>query len=151
MSVVIGIHLGHDASIALIKDGRLHATSAIERWSRYKKDMHVQKEHLELILQGWDLKIKDVDAFTFSAWSQEFIPWLQIYFPKDGGKYPLTTFGTWETQSPLTNHLPDAEKVELTEHGYTLPGTIHRLSDHWHSHDINDNNNIQLNVKLMYI
>ena len=148
MSVIIGIHLGHDASIALVKDGRLVATSAVERWSRYKKDMFVQREHLELILRGWDLKIKDIDAFTFSAWSQEFIPWLKIYYPKDGSKYPLTSFGTWEPQSSLINHLPDVQKVELTKHGYTLPGTIHRLSDHWHSHDINDNNSIDLNVRI---
>ena len=60
MSVIIGIHLGHDASIALVKDGRLVATSAVERWSRYKKDMFVQREHLELILRGWNLKIKDI-------------------------------------------------------------------------------------------
>ena len=148
MSVIIGIHLGHDASIALVKDGRLVATSAVERWSRYKKDMFVQREHLELILRGWDLKIKDIDAFTFSAWSQEFIPWLKIYYPKDSSKYPLTSFGTWEPQSSLINHLPDVQKVELTKHGYTLPGTIHRLSDHWHSHDINDNNSIDLNVRI---
>ena len=29
MSVIIGIYLGHDASIALVKDGRLVATSAV--------------------------------------------------------------------------------------------------------------------------
>jgi carbamoyltransferase len=147
MSIVIGIHLGHDASIALIKDGRLVSTSAIERWSGYKKDMYVRREHLDLILQGWNINIEDIDAFTFSTWNQEFIPWLKIYFYKKG-KYPLTSFGTWQPQTALTNHLPDTDKIEVTEYGYTLPDTIQRLSDHWHSHDINDNNFIMLNVRI---
>ena len=148
MSIVIGIHLGHDASIALIKDGRLVSTSAIERWSGYKKDMYVRREHLDLILQGWNINIEDIDAFTFSTWNQEFIPWLKIYFDGKKGKYPLTSFGTWQPQTALTNHLPDTDKIEVTEYGYTLPDTIQRLSDHWHSHDINDNNFIMLNVRI---
>ena len=148
MSIVIGIHLGHDASIALIRNGRLVTTSAVERWSRCKKDMFVERKHLELILYGWNLTIDDVDAFTFTAWSQELIPWLQIYYPNDGSKYPFTTFGTWESHSPLVNHLPEFDKVEITEHGFTLPNTIHRLSDHWHSHDINDNNVVTVNVRI---
>ena len=110
--------------------------------------MFVKRENLDLILQGWDLTVDDVDAFTFSAWCQEFIPWLQIYYPDNGSKYPFTTFGTWQLHSPIVNHLDEFDKVELTKYGFTLPDTIYRLSDHWHSHDINDHNFVSLNVRI---
>ena len=38
---ILGIHLGHDASIALVKDGKLVGTTATERYSRKKKDLYI--------------------------------------------------------------------------------------------------------------
>ena len=37
--IIVGIHLGHDAAISLIKDDKLVATTSVERLSRIKKDM----------------------------------------------------------------------------------------------------------------
>ncbi|MDA8988686.1 hypothetical protein N9F93_00280 [bacterium] len=139
--------MGHDASMALIKDGKLVGTSSMERFTRQKKDLYLNKEYLVLFLEAFDTKLEDVDFITFSTWTKQCTPWMDIYSPPEH-KYPLSKYGTWEGNSSIMNHLEGSPKVELTEYGYTLPNMIHRTSVGWHSNDINTDNSFFLNIRI---
>lgn len=144
---VVGLHVGHDAAIALIRDGKLVGTTSVERYSRIKKDMYIQREHLDMFLGEWDLTLDDIDAFTFTAWCKELIPWIDIYSPYNY-RYPLAKYGTWFSEGGILNHLEGQPRVEETEWGYTLPGIIHRYEIPYHSSDINLHNSFQINVRI---
>lgn len=145
--IVLGLHMGHDASMALIKDGKLVGTSSMERFTRQKKDLYLNKQYLVLFLEAFDTKLEDVDYITFSTWTKQCTPWMDIYSPPER-KYPLSKYGTWEGNSSIMNHLEGSPKVELTEYGYTLPNIIHRTSVGWHSSDINTDNSFFLNIRI---
>jgi carbamoyltransferase len=145
--IVLGLHMGHDASMALIKDGKLVGTSSMERFTRQKKDIYLNKQYLVLFLEAFDTKLEDVDYITFSTWTKQCTPWMDIYSPPEH-KYPLSKYGTWEGNSSIMNHLEGSPKVELTEYGYTLPNMIHRTSVGWHSNDINTDNTFFLNIRI---
>ena len=90
---ILGIHIGHDAALAIIRDGRLISTSSVERYSRNKKDMNITKSQVDLFLYANGLHLEDVDYITITTWVKELAPWMSIYSPEDQ-KYPLTTYGT---------------------------------------------------------
>jgi len=145
--LIVGLHLGHDAAIALVKDGRLVGTTSIERYTRVKKDMYMQKEHLEMFLSGFGHKIEDVDIFTLTAWSKSMAPFMDIYSPY-GHRYPLAQFGTWAAQNNILNHLGEFPRVENKQHGYSLPDLIQRTERPYSSADINSTNNFPIVVKI---
>ena len=64
--IILGLHLGHDAAIALVKDGKLVGTTAVERYSGVKKDMFITKDQVNMFLGGWDLGISDIDFITLN-------------------------------------------------------------------------------------
>ena len=145
--IILGLHIGHDASMALIKDGRLVGTSSTERFTRVKKDLLIDKHYLELFLSNWSVSLEDVDLITFSTWTAELAPFMQIFSPL-GDRYPLSQYGTWHAHSKIMNHLPDAAKVTKTPYGYTLPSMIHRTCMPYTSQDINMDNGFSLNVRI---
>lgn len=145
--IILGLHMGHDAAMALIKDGKLVGTSSTERFTRKKKDSTIDKDFLETFLSNWDVALEDVDMITFSTWTASLAPWMQIYSPKDA-TYPLSQFGTWSAQTKILNHLPDQEKVIETPYGYSLPSMIHRTCKPTSSADINMDNGFWLNVRI---
>jgi carbamoyltransferase len=145
--IILGLHMGHDASMALIKDGKLLGTSSVERFTRIKKDSIIDKSYLELFLKNWEVKLEDVDLITFSTWTAKLAPFMQIYSPKEK-TYPLAQFGTWSAESKILNHLPDQEKVIETPYGYSLPGMIHRTCMPYSSGDINMDNGFMINVRI---
>ena len=89
--IILGLHMGHDASMALIKGGKLLGTSSVERFTRIKKDSIIDKSYLELFLKNWEVKLEDVDLITFSTWTAKLAPFMQIYSPKQK-KNPLAQF-----------------------------------------------------------
>ena len=93
--IVVGLHIGHDAAMALIQDGKMVGTTSVERLSRLKKDAVIEKHHLETFLGNWGLTIEEVDHFAFSTWTSKLCPFMQIYSPYEQ-RYPLSRFGTWK-------------------------------------------------------
>ena len=145
--IILGLHMGHDAAMALIKDGKLVGTSSTERFTRKKKDSTIDKDFLETFLSNWNVALEDVDMITFSTWTASLVPWMQIYSPKDA-IYPLSQYGTWSAQTKILNHLPDQEKVIETPYGYSMPSMIHRTCKPTSSADINMDNGFWLNIRI---
>jgi carbamoyltransferase len=143
---ILGIHIGHDAALALVKNGRLVKTTSLERYSRVKKDMNVDRNWFNFFLQSNGLKVEDIDYITLTTWVKELMPWMSIYSPKEN-RYPLTTYGTWARHTPIMNHIP-GQRPEETPWGWTLPDTIHRTSLPFHSNDINDHNHFEINIRI---
>ena len=94
---ILGIHSGHDASLSLIKDGRLVASIAIERHSRFKKDQMLRGEVLDTFLLQNKIGLDDIDFISMGYWNQSSTPWMQIYSPLDL-QYPFSTFGTYNIE-----------------------------------------------------
>lgn len=145
--IILGIHTGHDAALAIVKDGRLIATTPIERLSRNKKDDNVPLHFVQFFLNFNGINLEDVDEITFSAFDKNLIPWIDLYSPLDQ-KYPLARYGTWNAESTILNHIEGESKVEKTEYGYTLPSVIHRTSIPYSSADIDTHNFFRLNIRI---
>lgn len=143
---ILGIHVGHDAALALVKDGRLVRTSSVERYSRNKKDSNVTREQIDLFLDSIGLRIEDINYITLTAWDRTLIPWMRIYSPYEQ-KYPLATYGTWSRESNILNHEP-GNRPERTQWGWTLPDLIHRTALPYHSGDINDANHFDIKIRI---
>lgn len=145
--IVVGLHIGHDAAMALIQDGKMVGTTSVERLSRLKKDAVIEKHHLETFLGNWGLTIEEVDHFAFSTWTSKLCPFMQIYSPYEQ-RYPLSRFGTWKGESNVMNHFEDSERPEKTEWGYTLPEMIHRICQPYTSDDIEVQKEFDLNIRI---
>lgn len=145
--LIVGLHLGHDASIALVHNGRLIATTSMERYSRVKKDQSIHLHQLKFVLNTYGFELEDVDEFTFSAFDNSLAPWITLYSPVEE-RYPLAFYGTWNRQSNVLNHLDGVDKVQKTEYGYTLPAIIHRTSKPYASADIDTHNFFRLNIRI---
>lgn len=59
---VLGIHIGHDSSAALVRDGRIVADVAEERFTRLKHFSGLPIRAIEYCLQSRSLTMADIDA-----------------------------------------------------------------------------------------
>ena len=128
---VIGIHTGHDASLSLVKDGKLHTAISMERLSRVKKDSNVSRESFDLFLHKCGITLDDIDAITMGYWDQGFAKFMTLYSPENV-KYPFSIFGKESMESSLMNHIDNYRnyynRPQYVEGwGYTLPPIINRL------------------------
>jgi carbamoyltransferase len=80
MSNVLGLHFGHDAGAAIVKNGKLTSSISSERLSRIKKDRRVSKEVIEYVLRESNLKAKDIDAIALSHYENDEFDILEIFF-----------------------------------------------------------------------
>ena len=64
---VLGIHIGHDSSAALIVDGRIVADVAEERFTRIKHYAGLPIRALEYCLKSQNLTMEDIDAVAVPA------------------------------------------------------------------------------------
>ena len=65
--IVLGIHVGHDSSAAIVKDGQIIADVQEERFSRVKHSGNVPVKSIEYCLEVCGLEnINDVDMIGFS-------------------------------------------------------------------------------------
>ena len=71
--IILGLHMGHDAAVALVKEGKLIGTSSIERFTRRKKDALLDLEYIRLFLKGYDTTLEEVDYITFSTWTSRCV------------------------------------------------------------------------------
>lgn len=139
--------MGHDASISILKDGKLIYAGSMERFSRVKKDFFVSKQVFLDILSSFDLSLDDVEYITMAYWCKGTIDWMDIYSPLDQ-PYPINTFGTYNQASRILNHIEGEDRVEKTEYGYTLPFTVERINYPFASWNHTFRTYLNLNVRI---
>jgi carbamoyltransferase len=81
---ILGIHIGHDSSAALIVDGRIVADAAEERFTRTKHYSGLPIHALDYCLKAQRLTITDIDAVAVPA--TRGMPVLNFLFDLNGGK-----------------------------------------------------------------
>lgn len=72
MSIILGMHYGHDGAAAIVKRGRLVAALASERTARQKKHGGVEDATLDAVLAEAGITVDDIDAVTLTDWSQVY-------------------------------------------------------------------------------
>ena len=125
---ILGIHSGHDASLALVVDGKLKSALSTERYSRVKKDSEITREFLDWFLSKNDMTIDDIDYISTSYFNKWNISFLSLYIP-EGDIYPLSTFNSDRKNVSILNHLESfTDKPEYVEGlGYSLPIELSRI------------------------
>src|SRR5437588_4624657 len=86
---VLGIHIGHDSSAALVIDGRIVADVAEERFTRTKHYCGLPLKSIEYCLQSQRLTIADIDAVAVPAAGS--VPELNFLFDLKGAKQERKT------------------------------------------------------------
>ena len=87
--VVLGISPNHDASLCIVKDGKILAAIARERFSRIKKDRFITAKMVEQLLDIANLKLEDIDCVGITYWFENRMEWkteldeLKIFVPHD--------------------------------------------------------------------
>jgi carbamoyltransferase len=146
--IILGLHSGHDASLALVVDGKLVSSISVERYSRNKKDMNLTRESLDRFLANNNITLDDVDAITMGYWNKATSPWISIFSPYDQN-YPFSRMGTYNKESMIMNHLESYDnKVMETEFGYTLPYYIDRIQPPYSGSIITAGYTINLNCVI---
>lgn len=65
--IILGLHFGHDASISVIKDGKVIICLEIERTSRIKHAIGIRISDIEIILEEIGVKISDINYATLTS------------------------------------------------------------------------------------
>lgn len=126
--VIVGIHTGHDASVSVVKDGKLIFASSVERFTKVKKDHFLPREVFDHILSKLNLTLDDVDHISMGYFNKMCANWITLYSPENQ-PYPLNTFGIYDQASRILNHIEGEDRVELIPgKGYTLPSTLERIN-----------------------
>ena len=73
---ILGIHCGHDASLALVRDGKLISSISVERYSRNKKDTFLSSEALDRFLFDNQMSLDDIDTITMGFLNKSYCDWL---------------------------------------------------------------------------
>ena len=81
---VLGVHIGHDSSAALIIDGKVVADVAEERFSRIKHDSGLPIKAIEYCLTSNNLTIEDIDIIAVPAIGS--VPELNFLFNLNGSR-----------------------------------------------------------------
>jgi len=82
--IVLGVHIGHDSSAALIIDGKVVADVAEERFSRIKHDSGLPIKAIEYCLASQNLSIDDIDIIAVPALGS--VPELNFLFELKGNR-----------------------------------------------------------------
>ena len=126
--VIVGIHMGHDASLSVIRDGKLVYSSSVERHSKVKKDFSLTKEFFINTLECLNITLDDIDFITMSFWNKGTCNFISLYSPEHLF-YPFNTFGTYNQASRILNHIEGTDRPELIKgKGFTMPYTIDRMN-----------------------
>jgi len=151
---ILGIHTGHDASLAMIKDGRLVLAVSMERYSGLKKSSLIKMEYLERFLWDCNVQIEDIDCISMGFWDQSNIPFMRIYSPENEN-YPLSVFGRYNLDVAILNHLDNyPSKREnwkpkyVAGLGYTLPDFWDRTRTPYLNYNFRHKMSYNLNVTI---
>ena len=66
MANIIGLHLGHDGSVCLVRNGKLECAIATERITRIKKDCAFTDDVIDYILNETHLSLDDIDCVALN-------------------------------------------------------------------------------------
>lgn len=117
---VLGLHYGHDASVAIVKDGKLVASISGERISRVKKSEVLTEREFEYAFKKAGITLDDIDAVALSNIS-----------PVNKQETISVYRGEEEILSIFNSHfMDDFEKIKCFVLGRELPLYIipHQLS-----------------------
>lgn len=108
--VILGLTLGHDAAVSILKDGKVLASVSNERVYREKKTNHINWIVIDYVLDMVDLTFDDVDYISVGGYDEWVVDndFIKIYF--DGEEW----------MNPFKQSLP-----EKTKYGYDI------LKDNW--------------------
>jgi len=67
MTYVLGIHMGHDSSCSLVRDGEIIAAASEERFTRLKHYSHFPLRSLLFCLEYADIKPEDIDIIAIPS------------------------------------------------------------------------------------
>ena len=81
---VLGVHIGHDSSAALITDGRIAADVAEERFTRIKHYSKLPIHSIDYCLKSQGLTMNDIDIIAIPA--EGVAPELNFLFYLKGSK-----------------------------------------------------------------
>jgi carbamoyltransferase len=125
---IIGMHTGHDASLSLVRNGKLVSSLSVERYSRVKKDEVLSREFFNHFLQVNEMTIDDIDCITMAFWNYNNCNWIKLYSPTNS-VYPLNTFGAQRQDTRILNHLDEFPyKPEYVDGlGISLPEFIDNI------------------------
>ncbi len=70
--IILGLHMGHDGSACVVKNGRLVTALSSERITRQKKSGGVPSEVIDIVLNDAGLTVGDIDAIALTDW---YMPW----------------------------------------------------------------------------
>jgi carbamoyltransferase len=74
--IVLGLHFGHDASLSIVKDGKLIISISSERVTRIKKDTKITTECIEYAFNLAKIKYTDIDMISITSYNS------QLSFPE---------------------------------------------------------------------
>jgi carbamoyltransferase len=80
---ILGVHIGHDSSAALLRDGHLVADVAEERFTRIKHYSGIPYSSVSYCLKAGSLGMEDIDILAIS--SSDAIPELNFLFEMENG------------------------------------------------------------------
>lgn len=69
MNIVLGLNVGHDGAVAVVKDGRLAAAVTRERLTRVKKDSGIRAEDIDYVLDEAGVRREDITAVAFAVYT----------------------------------------------------------------------------------
>ncbi|HEY0241601.1 MAG TPA: carbamoyltransferase N-terminal domain-containing protein, partial [Gemmatimonadaceae bacterium] len=64
---VLGVHIGHDSSAALVRDGRIVADVAEERFVRIKHYSKLPTQSIDYCLKSHGMTMNDIDVIAVPA------------------------------------------------------------------------------------
>jgi carbamoyltransferase len=80
---ILGVSLGHDASLALVIDGVLITAISAERIKKIKKTPYIDWEVIDYVLHPNGLTIDDIDLISIGAYSRDSVGFITPYYPED--------------------------------------------------------------------
>lgn len=106
------MHFGHDGACSIVKNGRLLAACASERFSRQKKSAGVTEETLDAVLRTAGVSFNQIDAIGLTDWYEPWAHGLAEVRDKTGERVECTWDRIWDDE---------VYELELTMRGRTLP------------------------------
>ena len=98
--IILGLNLGHDASVSLLKDGKVISSISCERIYRLKKTSYIDWVAIDYVLSDSNVSFDEVDYISvggYDKWSSN--GFIEIYLDKNednpfkGELPPLTKYG----------------------------------------------------------
>lgn len=65
--IILGLQFGHDAGIALLRDGRVVRSLIRERHNRVKHSLSIDTAHIDLVLEEAGLSVDGIDMIALTS------------------------------------------------------------------------------------